>query len=286
MPEAYERPNSLNNALGLLAQGNWTVIAGGTDVYPMATEAFAWGREGPQRLLDITDVDELNGIRSQADGHWIGSRVTWSDITRANLPSYFDGLRLAAREVGGLQIQNRGTVAGNICNASPAADSVPPLLTLDAIVEIAGAHGSRKLPLSKFIKGNRRTALDTSELVTGLFIPKRQSTSHATFLKLGARRYLVISIAMVAVTIDFDDSNTIQNARVAIGSCSEVACRLYGLEDALKGKLTGTDLAAELKTDMLSHLSPIDDIRADAHYRLNAAAVIIRRALNDLRTRC
>ena len=284
MSEAYERPNSLDTALELLARGNWTVIAGGTDVYPMATDAHAWGREGPQRLLDITDVDELQGIESQKDGHWIGSRVTWSDITRASLPSYFDGLRLAAKEVGGLQIQNRGTIAGNICNASPAADSVPPLLALDAIVEIAAVKGTRKLPLSQFIKGNRRTALDTGELVTGLFIPKRQSNSHATFLKLGARRYLVISIAMVAVTIDFDDTDTIQDARVAIGACSEVACRLYGLEDALKGQLVGNDLAAELKTDMLTHLSPIDDIRADAHYRLNAAGVIIRRALNDLRT--
>ena len=174
MSEAYERPNSLDTALELLARGNWTVIAGGTDVYPMATDAHAWGREGPRRLLDITDVDELQGIESQKDGHWIGSRVTWSDITRASLPSYFDGLRLAAKEVGGLQIQNRGTVAGNICNASPAADSVPPLLALDAIVEIAAVKGTRKLPLSQFIKGNRRTALDTGELVTGLFIPKRQ----------------------------------------------------------------------------------------------------------------
>ena len=284
MSEAYERPNSLDTTLGLLAQGDWTVIAGGTDVYPTATDAYAWGREEPQRLLDITDVDELSGIESRTDGHWIGSRVTWSDITRANLPAYFDGLRLAAREVGGLQIQNRGTIAGNICNASPAADSVPPLLALDAMVEIASGHGTRQLPLSKFIKGNRQTALNASELVTGLFIPRRQSTSRASFLKLGARRYLVISIAMVAVTIDLDDTDTIRDARVAIGACSEVACRLYGLEDVLKGQLAKNDLAAELKTDMLAHLSPIDDIRADAHYRLTAAEIIIRRALNGLRT--
>ncbi|MED6309406.1 MAG: xanthine dehydrogenase family protein subunit M [Pseudomonadota bacterium] len=284
MSEAYERPDSLDAALGLLAQGEWTVIAGGTDVYPMATDAHAWGGEGPRRLLDVTDIGEMRGIETRPDGHRIGGRVTWSDIVRADLPDYFDSLRLAAREVGGVQIQNRGTVAGNICNASPAADGVPPLLSLDAIVDIAGADGTRQLPLAQFIEGNRRTALKSGELVTGLFIPKRDSSSRATFLKLGARRYLVISIAMVAVTLDFYDAETIQDARVAVGACSEVACRLPGVEDALKGKSMTSDLARVLTSEMFEALSPIDDIRANAVYRRNAAETIVRRALDGLRT--
>ena len=284
MSEAYERPDSLDAALGLLAQGEWTVIAGGTDVYPMATDAHAWGGEGPRRLLDVTDIGEMRGIETRPDGHRIGGRVTWSDIVRADLPDYFDGLRLAAREVGGVQIQNRGTVAGNICNASPAADGVPPLLSLDAIVDIAGADGTRQLPLAQFIEGNRRTALKSGELVTGLFIPKRGSSSRATFLKLGARRYLVISIAMVAVTLDLYDAETIQDARVAVGACSEVACRLPGVEDALKGKSMTADLARVLTSEMFEVLSPIDDIRANAVYRRNAAETIVRRALDGLRT--
>ena len=284
MSEAYERPDSLDAALGLLAQGEWTVIAGGTDVYPMATDAHAWGGEGPRRLLDVTDIGEMRGIETRPNGHRIGGRVTWSDIVRADLPDYFDGLRLAAREVGGVQIQNRGTVAGNICNASPAADGVPPLLSLDAIVDIAGADGTRQLPLAQFIEGNRRTALKSGELVTGLFIPKRDSSSRATFLKLGARRYLVISIAMVAVTLDLYDAETIQDARVAVGACSEVACRLPGVEDALKGKSMTADLARVLTSEMFEVLSPIDDIRANAVYRRKAAETIVRRALDGLRT--
>ena len=284
MSEAYERPDSLDAALGLLAQGEWTVIAGGTDVYPMATDAHAWGGEGPRRLLDVTDIGEMRGIETRPNGHRIGGRVTWSDIVRADLPDYFDGLRLAAREVGGVQIQNRGTVAGNICNASPAADGVPPLLSLDAIVDIAGEDGTRQLPLAQFIEGNRRTALKSSELVTGLFIPKRDSSSRATFLKLGARRYLVISIVMVAVTLDLYDAETIQDARVAVGACSEVACRLPGVEDALKGKSMTADLARVLTPEMFEVLSPIDDIRANAVYRRNAAETIVRRALDGLRT--
>ena len=284
MSEAYERPDSLDAALGLLAQGEWTVIAGGTDVYPMATDAHAWGGEGPRRLLDVTDIGEMRGIETRPNGHRIGGRVTWSDIVQADLPDYFDGLRLAAREVGGVQIQNRGTVAGNICNASPAADGVPPLLSLDAIVDIAGADGTRQLPLAQFIEGNRRTALKSGELVTGLFIPKRGSSSRATFLKLGARRYLVISIAMVAVTLDLYDAETIQDARVAVGACSEVACRLPGVEDALKGKSMTADLARVLTSEMFEVLSPIDDIRANAVYRRKAAETIVRRALDGLRT--
>ena len=284
MSEAYERPDSLDAALGLLAQGEWTVIAGGTDVYPMATDAHAWGGEGPRRLLDVTDIGEMRGIETRPNGHRIGGRVTWSDIVRADLPDYFDGLRLAAREVGGVQIQNRGTVAGNICNASPAADGVPPLLSLDAIVDIAGADGTRQLPLAQFIEGNRRTALKSGELVTGIFIPKRGSSSRATFFKLGARRYLVISIAMVAVTLDLYDAETIQDARVAVGACSEVACRLPGVEDALKGKSMTADLARVLTSEMFEVLSPIDDIRANAVYRRNAAETIVRSALDGLRT--
>ena len=215
----------------------------------------------------MTDIGEMRGIETRPDGHRIGGRVTWSDIVRADLPDYFDGLRLAAREVGGVQIQNRGTVAGNICNASPAADGVPPLLSLDAIVDIAGADGTRQLPLAQFIEGNRRTALKSGELVTGLFIPKRDSSSRATFLKLGARRYLVISIAMVAVTLDLDDAETIQDARVAVGACSEVACRLPGVEDALKGKSMTADLAGELTSEMFEALAHRRHPRADAVYR-------------------
>ena len=127
MSEAYERPNSLDTTLGLLAQGDWTVIAGGTDVYPTATDAYAWGREEPQRLLDITDVDELSGIESRTDGHWIGSRVTWSDITRASLPSYFDGLRLAAKEVGGISTSIYFTPGKVFKIISPKVPNPPPI---------------------------------------------------------------------------------------------------------------------------------------------------------------
>ena len=198
MPEVYERPKSLDAALGILAGDDWTVLAGGTDVYPVATDAFAWGRPAPTRILDISAIDGLSGIQEQDDRFRIGSRVTWTELVERDLPRYFDGLKQAGREVGGVQIQNRGTLVGNICNASPAADGVPPLIAMDADVEIASATGTRTLPVSDFLQGNRRTALGESELVTAILVPKHGAAARSTFLKLGARRYLVISIAMVA----------------------------------------------------------------------------------------
>ncbi len=282
MPEAYERPTSLDAALGILAGGDWTVLAGGTDVYPVATDAFAWGRPAPKRILDISAIDGLSGIQEQDDRFRLGSRVTWTELVEGDLPRYFNGLKQASREVGGVQIQNRGTLVGNICNASPAADGVPPLIAMDADVEIASAAGTRTLPVSDFLQGNRRTALGEAELVTAILIPKRGPAARSAFLKLGARRYMVISIAMVAAVIDCDDDNRIQHARIAVGSCSAVAQRLPALEGALVGSIRDASIGSVLTPAMLSPLSPIDDVRGDAAYRQSSAETLVRRLLTGI----
>lgn len=281
MPVSYERPKSLNDALGILSSGDWTVLAGGTDIYPAATDAFAWGRPSPQHILDITGIDALSGIEDSGEAYRIGSRVTWTEMIEADLPDYFECLRQAGREVGGVQIQNRATIAGNICNASPAADGVPALMALDAKVEIGALDGRRTMPLETFIHGNRRTALDKGELVTAIIIPKRAPHSRSEFLKLGARRYLVISIAMVAGVIEIDADANVSHARIVVGSCSEVAQRLPGLEDAMLGTPLSRDLSALLTPEMLTPLSPIDDVRGDAAYRLGAADTLVRRLLTS-----
>jgi len=281
MPEAYERPKSLDAALGILAGGDWTVLAGGTDVHPVATDAFAWGRPAPTRILDISAIDGLSGIQEQDDRFRIGSRVTWTELVERDLPRYFDGLKQAGREIGGVQIQNRGTLVGNICNASPAADGVPPLIAMNADVEIASSTGTRTLPVSDFLQGNRRTALGESELVTAILVPKRGAAARSAFLKLGARRYLVISIAMVAAVIDCDDDR-ILHARVAVGSCSAVAQRLPELEEALVGSIGDRSIGTILTPAMLSPLSPIDDVRGDAGYRQSSAETLVRRLLTEI----
>ena len=186
-------------------------------------------------MLDISGIGELKGIRQSETGITFGALTTWAEICDAALPHAFDGLKLAAREVGGQQIQNRGTIAGNLCNASPAADGVPPLLTLDASVEIASVRGRRSLPLAQFITGNRTTVLAPDELVTAVHVPKSGSRARSTFLKLGARTYLVISIVSVAAVVDVGDDGRIARAAIAVGACSAVPQRLARLEHDLAG---------------------------------------------------
>lgn len=272
----YAKPQSLDDALALLSEGCWRILAGGTDFYPTLGAK-------PLRddMLDINGLAELRGI-SETDTHLtIGARTTWTDIVRADLPPALDALKAAAREVGSIQIQNAGTVAGNICNASPAADGVPALLVLDAEVEIAAAAGRRTEPLETFIRGNRQTGLGQGELVTAVRLPKRSLAGRSSFHKLGARRYLVISIAMAAVRLAIDADDVVAEAAVAVGACSAVATRLRGLERTLAGCPVEA-LGDVVKAGDFTELSPIDDVRGSAGYRRAAAREIVARALAGL----
>ena len=269
----FERPRSVAEAASLLAAGDWALLAGGTDLYPAHV-----GRSVARPLLDLSRVEGLRGIRRSDAGWTIGATTTWSDVIRAELPTLFDALKAAAREVGGVQIQNAGTVAGNVCNASPAADGVPALLALGAEVELQSAAGSRRLPLEDFVLGSRRTARRETELVSALHIPARGESARSVFLKLGGRRYLVISISMVAVLIEPGADGRVAHAGVAVGSCSAVARRLPALEARLLGR-DPAELGTLVEPGDLAPLTPIDDIRASADYRRDATLTLLRRAL-------
>ncbi len=270
----YLRPKTLDEAVSLLASADGQVLAGGTDFYPALGERVA-----PERVVDITAVREIRGISFAPDWIRIGGLTTWSEVIRAPLPRCFDALKAAAREVGSAQIQNRGTVAGNLCNASPAADGVPPLLALDAEVELASAAGRRRMPLVEFIAGNRRTLRRADEILAAVWVPRRMEDAASAFLKLGARRYLVISISMVAVVVQTDEVGRVSEARVAVGSCSAKAVRLPDLENALVGVAAKGGIGDAVKAEHLSALSPIDDVRATAEYRRDASLTLVRRAL-------
>jgi CO/xanthine dehydrogenase FAD-binding subunit len=268
----YFRPGTLAEAVAALSGGAARILAGGTDFYP------ALGDRRPDApVVDISAIAELSGIQVGAEVIRIGGRATWSEIIAADLPRCCGALQAAAREVGSVQIQNVGTIAGNICNASPAADGVPPLLALDAEVEMADSAGIRRLPLADFLQGNRKTLLHPTELVTAVIIPIRQNC-RSVFLKLGARRYLVISIAMVAVLIECD-SGRVAHAAVCVGGCSVVARRLPALEQALIGAPAVSGLGARALEAHFSQLTPIDDVRGSADYRLLAARVLVQRAI-------
>lgn len=270
---SYLRPTSLAEALDHLSAATPVILGGGTDYYPARV-----GRPLDDDILDVTAIPELKGISETEDAWRLGATVTWGELTAASLPPLFDALRQAAHEIGGIQIQNAGTIAGNLCNASPAADSVPPLLAMRARIELRSAKGRRDVALSDFITGNRRTVLKPGELLSAVLIPKPKKEAQSLFLKLGAREYLVISIAMVAVMLEVDN-NIVSSASVAVGACSAVAQRLVALESELTGRRLNTALANRVKPEHFDSLSPLDDIRASAEYRREAAMVLVRRAL-------
>ncbi len=270
---SYCRPRSLAEALETLASAPRTILAGGTDLYPATTRASLTGQ-----VLDITAIESLRGYREEQDYWRLGAAMTWSQVIAADLPPAFDGLKLAAREVGARQIQNQGTLAGNLCNASPAADGVPPLLTLDAELEIARQGETRRLPLSSFVTGLRQTALRADELVTAILVPQASAKGQASFLKLGARKYLVISIAMVAARTELQ-AGQLTNVVLAVGSCSAVARRLSLVEERLRGRSPAEALLSIDDETVASALAPIDDVRGTASYRSHAAAELLRRCL-------
>jgi CO/xanthine dehydrogenase FAD-binding subunit len=284
----FERPSSLKVALNLLAQG-FLPLAGGTDYYPGKV-----GKPISESVVDLTGVAALKRLEV-VNGHLtMGALTTWRECkeycSRPESPKILLALSQAAREVGGWQIQNRGTLGGNLCNASPAADGIAALLALDAEVSLV-SHRSpdvdvdyiRTLPLEQFVLGNRQTALSQDELLLALKLPLLSNKARSAFLKLGHRRYLVISIAMVAVVVDFDQDDVLSHCRIAVGACSKVALRIKSLEVKLLGVARSEVLtvAKEFISLVTDVITPMDDIRGSADYRFDAVQTLIVRALEQ-----
>jgi CO/xanthine dehydrogenase FAD-binding subunit len=274
----YFRPAALTDALAYLQQNpHAQVLAGGTDWYaarvgrPVHTGA----------LLDVTNIAELKSQLIGADGLRLGAGLTWAQVQQEPLATRLPVLAQAAREVGAWQVQHRATLGGNLVNASPAADGVVALMSLDATLELQSAAGTRLIPLDKFILGPKNTALKTNELLVAIHIPFENACCSA-FIKLGSRASLVISFVMVAVHLRLQ-ADVIAQANIVVGACSPVAMRLPLIEQSLVG-LPVQDL--DLWVDSLGQqpiglegLRPIDDVRASAGYRQEVAAELVGRAI-------
>jgi N-methylhydantoinase B len=276
---AYFRPKTLDEAVEICAERPVAVLAGGTDIYPAKAARSGWGDMRHPDVMDISAIKSLREIMEEKDKFRLGALTTWTDLKRASLPPAFSGYQAAAREIGGTQIQNRGTLVGNICTASPAGDGVPCLMTLDAEVELASLDGRRLVPIADFISGYRKTVLRPDEIVAALLIPKPHAGARGAFQKLGARRYLVISIVMAAAVLTADDDGIVTGARIAVGACTPVAHRLTGLEDALIGCALG-EVPDVVTEEHLAPLAPIDDIRASKEFRQAAALGLVRDLLD------
>lgn len=283
-PPSYERPLSLAAALALLPMG-YVPIAGGTDYY-----AARVAKPLKDSLVDLSALAGLRAFEDDNGGLKIGALTTWRDCVRAQdrLPAYFAALAQAAKDVGGWQVQNRATLGGNLCNASPAADGTVALLGLDASVQLASLINDeiilREVLVGDFVMGNRKTALAPNELLVSIRIPAHSAKARSVFLKLGHRKYLVISIVMIAALIDFDSNDHVSTVHVAIGSCAKKAVRVKLLENVLTGLPRKSVMAALSRNLHLvaEAISPIDDVRGTAAYRLEAAAVLVRRAFTQL----
>jgi len=277
----YLVPTSVEEAVSALAAAGDrrpVVVAGGTDVYPARV-----GRDVPEVVLDITRIGDLRGVEEvvAADGaRWvrIGACTTWSDLVTADLPSGFAALPEVARQVGAVQVQNVGTIAGNLCTASPAGDGIPVLLALGAEIELRSSAETRRLALDDFVTGYRATALRPDELVVAVWLPIPDGRQQSVFVKFGTREYLVISLAMVAVSVVRTDDGELSDIRIAVGACSPVARRLGKIERlVLAAQRSGVPVAVT-RSDC-EELAPIDDVRCSADYRRDLVPELVGRAL-------
>jgi CO/xanthine dehydrogenase FAD-binding subunit len=268
----YYRPDKINEALDSLSREKLTIAAGCTDLLP-STQQDNLG----DNILDISGIKSLRNIDFENGFRRIGSGVTWTDIVENNnLPNCYDMLKECSLQIGSQQIQNLGTIGGNLCNASPAADGVPCLLSLDASIELLSLNGKRVLKLEDFIKGSRKTELQNNEILSAILIPKEAEIGRSSFLKLGARKYLVISIAMIACKLNLE-KDIISDIAISVGSCSAVAKRIKSLENLLIGKSIKDELTTiVLNYNYENYLSPINDIRGTNTYRLKASKVLVK----------
>jgi xanthine dehydrogenase small subunit len=270
----YFRPRSLEEALDILAQSAHEMrpLAGGTDLLVRAKD----GLVSRGSLFDLTGVPELRGIQESETHLWIGAGTTHTEMMRsAVVSSAAPALPAACAVIGGPQIRNRGTLGGNLANASPAADTVPPLFAADAIVELASVSARREVPIGDFFVGPGKSVLAPDELILGVRIPLRPGV-RATFLRLGQRQAQAISKVSVAVAMTFRDGKP-DHVRVALGAVGPTVLRARATEKVLLGG--GWDALQKAKDAVREEVRPIDDLRSTMAYRREMAAVLLERAV-------
>jgi CO/xanthine dehydrogenase FAD-binding subunit len=273
-------PGSLSEALGLLAHdpGIWQPFAGGTDLMVLL-EA---GKLPHKRFLSLAKLDDLRGIEVATDAVVLGALTTYSDVLKNSvLQAEFPLLCSAARETGSIATQNRGTLGGNIVNASPAADSPPALLVYDAEIELISAHGVRRLPYEGFHTGYKKMQLASDELLRAIRLPRRAKAWREYYRKVGTRKAQAISKVCFAGAA-LMEAGTIRDIRIALGSIAPVVLRALKTEVVLRGAKPAPEIIAAAKDILARELSPIDDIRSTARYRLRVTQNLLEEFLSQL----
>jgi CO/xanthine dehydrogenase FAD-binding subunit len=280
---AYEMrtPATLAETLAALAcePGAWRPFAGGTDLMVLL-EA---GKLAHRRYLNIWKLPELRGIAVATDSVTLGALTTYSEIqNHAVLAAEFPLLCRAAAETGSIATQNRGTLGGNIANASPAADSPPALAVYDASLELVSAAGSRWAPYDGFHTGYKQMSLRPDELIARIRLPRDKKNWIQHYAKVGARRAQAISKVCLAAAA-LIDANTIRDIRIAFGSVAPTVVRAKAAEAALRGQPSVAGAIAAARAALERDITPIDDIRSTARYRLRVAQNLLTEFLKSLR---
>jgi carbon-monoxide dehydrogenase medium subunit len=275
---AYHRPKTIGECLAIKASynENGVYLAGGTDLVPRLTQ----GIRKPDAVIDLSELPELREVQRKGNGVFIGAMEKLRSIQRdTRLVGAMSVLREGAGHVSSMQVRNIATLGGNVCNASPSADTVPAMLLLDTEVVLQGKNGSRNIALANFLIGPGQTDIRNDELLSGFFI--RQQTEHTTasYHKYAIRGDSDIAIIGVGVLFSFDSNGSILKARIAIASAGPKAMRMKRAEDTLVGQMPSTSLFADVAELCREDVMPITDQRATENYRRDMVAVWTRNTL-------
>ena len=270
------RPASLGEALELMgALERVKPMAGGTDLLPLMRDRAIVVDE----IVDIQGLHELKGITIEDGALRIGALTTLSKVLESPLVAEIAPvLREAVGHIGSVQTRNQGTLAGNLCNASPAADSAPALMVLGAQANIASGKGVRKVPVEELFAGPKMNSLAKDELVTEILVPELPPGSGVAFEKLGRRRGITLSLVNAAACLVLDGKKCV-DARIALGAIAATPIRLPAVEDTFKGKELTPEAIEESSRACYALVSPVDDVRASAEYRREMACVLMKRAI-------
>lgn len=271
------RPLTLTSALEMMATLELTQpIAGGTDLVAAYRDLGC----KPVHLIDLGLIPELNGIVEEDGDVLIGPTTTHTQILASKvIEETAPALHDAARWIGSVQIRNRGTVGGNICNASPAADTAPPLLVHDAEAQISSLDDDRWVPLQDFFAGPKMTILEPDELLTGLRFPSVKGAG-SSFQRIGRRKGFTLSVVNAAIYVE-RSGDKVREARIALGSVAPTPMRVTKVENELRGKKMNEELVEQAAQVCVEEAKPIDDVRGTAEYRRDMTAVLVKRSMRE-----
>ena len=272
----YAAPTTIDEARALLAgDADAIVFAGATDVVPQ----MRGGRPEPSTLIDLKKIDRLMSVSLDGDTWQVGAAAPASALTgNAAFVADFPGLAEASGLIGSDQIQNRSSLGGNLCNASPAADSVPALVVNDAVAVVAGAHGERRVPVADVVTGPGQTSLAHDEIVVCFELARPAARTSDAYLRLIPRTEMDIAVVGAGVRLTLDDDGSVSAASVALGAVAPTVVRVPAAEAALVGSSLDDASLAAAAAAASDACNPIDDKRGTVAYRRQVAGVLTRRA--------